>query len=1186
MTSAIDGRSITLSADEGGIDVQGSITSNATAGGAIALAALNNVTVNGTLDARPIGTGEMNGQIELATVQGGVFVSSGATIEAYDPGVAVQSAADGGLWIRESQSALATLTGEAPELVLAGNLQNLSSVTLEGFKTYINKSGTLSAADVSTTSQYYADASTFMATAATLLAALGSIKGPAPQFVPGIEIDSSQTLTLASAWDLSQWRFNGAPGVLTLRSAGDLDIKASLSDGFTGTSGTAAYVLGATSPSWSYRLIAGADLNASNVMAVDSAGSGSLTVAAGKPVTARTGMTAIRTGTGSIDIAAADDVVLTNQDSVIYTAGVADSGTNFRRAGQLGGLLYPTGGGDINISAGNDVDGAVSPDLVTAWLWRVGGTAVAPAWTVSFANFEQGVGALGGGNVSVTAGHDINDLGISTPTIGRQTGGTTFAQSSLQILNEGNISESAGHDIAGGNLYVGNGTAVAVAGNQITQSPTVPGLYPMILLGDAQVTLAGRAGATLAGVANPTLLPQSTAQNVARGQAYSYFSTYSPDATLSLQTLTGTAELLNDTSSASAVIGAYTSLAYDPNDAASEFDSIGASVFRIYPGTLAVQSLRSSIAVDNTLTMYPAANGSLNLLADKNVMLGTNSNSGSFEIIESNSDPALLPTPASPQFGYLYVSDQLNSLLNGPIGVIQNGATPVHLTGDTPDSTVSHVVALTGDVAANSQIQTPLYFAAPAIIQAGQDVTNLSATFTNLEPTDVSGVLAGRDIIYPLVRGVNGNIAASAANVYVDGPGTFDMAAGGSVNLGTAGGITTRGNLQDTGLPANGASVAVEAGIGALATQSSGADSTFIQDYLVNSAVYNSDLIAYMQPYLGGSPTAAQALAGFEALPGIEQQSLIQTVFFDELRASGRTAAPAGPNHDDFSRGYAAIDALFAGGLPAKGQVDPYSGDISLYFSRIYTLDGGGINLLAPGGLVNAGLATAPSSFGVSKAPSQLGIVAQSVGDVNAYTYGDFEVNQSRVFAADGGNILIWSSFGNIDAGRGAKTAISAPPPTITYVNGVPTVIFPAALTGSGIQTLATTPGVGAGDVDLFAPNGVVNANDAGIVAGNLTIAATAVLGASNIKVSGVSVGVPVEASGLGASLSAASAIGSSASQASTEGVQENSNRNGSATPAADSALNWLDVFVEGFGEDVCKSSDLDCLKRQGQKTH
>jgi filamentous hemagglutinin family protein len=1182
--SAIDGRSINLSADAGSIDVEGTITSNAPAGGAITLSALNDVTVNGTLDARPTSAGDMNGEIELATVRGGVFVSGGATIEAYSSGVALQSAADGGLWIRESQGALSSLTGASPQLMLAGNLQNLNSVTLEGYKAYTNTSGTLGAADVSTSSQYYADASAFMATAPALLQALGSIKGPAPQIVPGIEIDSSQALTLTSAWDLSQWRFNGAPGVLTLRSSGDLNIKASLSDGFTGTSGAAAYVLSATTPSWSYRLIAGADLGSSDVMAVNSTGSGSLTVAAGHPATSGSGMTAIRTGTGSIDIAAADNVVLTNLDSVIYTAGVADGGTSFRRAGQLGGALYPTEGGDVSISAGNDVVGAVSPDLVTAWLWRVGNSNNAPAWTVNFADFEQGVGALGGGNITVTAGHDINDLGVSIPTIGLQTGGLTPALSQLQILNTGNISEFAGHDIAGGNLYVGNGAAVAVAGHEITESPTVSGLYPMILLGDAQVTLAGRAGATLAGVGTPTLLPQSTGQGPARGNNYSYFSTYSSDSSVSLQTLTGNAQLLNDTSSASALVGTYKSLNYDPNLASFSADPMGASAFRLYPGTVSVESLRGSIMLDNTMTLYPEANGSLNLLAFDDVLLGANANSGIFELIESNSDPALLPTPESPQISYLNVAEQM-SILDSFVGVIQDASTPVHLTGNTPDSTVSHITALTGDVAANDQIATQLFFSAPAIIQAGEDVTNLSATFTNLQPNDVSAVLAGRNIVYPLVRGVSGTIAASQANLYVDGPGTFDMAAGGNVNLGTSGGITSRGNLANTGLVASGASVEVEAGVGDVATQTNGAYATFIQDYLVNSTAYNSELIAYMQPYLGGSPTAAQALAGFEVLPSVEQQPLLQTLFFDELRSSGRAAAPAGPNHNDFSRGYAAIDALFAGGLPAKGQTNPYAGDISLYFSRIYTLDGGGINLFAPGGLVNAGLATIPASFGVSKDPSQLGLVAQSVGDVNAYTYGDFEVNLSRVFAADGGNILVWSSFGNIDAGRGAKTAISAPPPTITYVNGVPTVVFPAALTGSGIQTLATTPGVAAGDVDLYAPNGVVNANDAGIVAGNLTIAATAVLGASNIKVSGVSVGVPVEASGLGASLSAASAIGSSASQSSSDNVQENANRRASATPVADAALNWLDVFVEGFGEDVCKASDVDCLKRQGQKS-
>jgi hypothetical protein len=116
--------------------------------------------------------------------------------------------------------------------------------------------------------------------------------------------------------------------------------------------------------------------------------------------------------------------------------------------------------------------------------------------------------------------------------------------------------------------------------------------------------------------------------------------------------------------------------------------------------------------------------------------------------------------------------------------------------------------------------------------------------------------------------------------------------------------------------------------------------------------------------------------------------------------------------------------------------------------------------------------------------------------------------------------------------------------------------------------------------VDLYAPHGVVNAGDAGIVAGNLTIGATAVLGRDNITVSGTSVGVPVEVSGLGASVASSSAAASSASVAASESVGSKAAEAGS-TPLSQSALGWLDVFVEGFGEAVCKPSDAECLKRE-----
>jgi len=84
--------------------------------------------------------------------------------------------------------------------------------------------------------------------------------------------------------------------------------------------------------------------------------------------------------------------------------------------------------------------------------------------------------------------------------------------------------------------------------------------------------------------------------------------------------------------------------------------------------------------------------------------------------------------------------------------------------------------------------------------------------------------------------------------------------------------------------------------------------------------------------------------------------------------------------------------------------------------------------------------------------------------------------------------------------------------------------------------------GVPEGNVDLIAPNGAVDAGDAGIRAsGNLNIAATTVLNAGNIQVGGSSSGVPapapVAAPPLGA-LSAASSAAGAANAAATQVAQ------------------------------------------------
>jgi hypothetical protein len=50
-------------------------------------------------------------------------------------------------------------------------------------------------------------------------------------------------------------------------------------------------------------------------------------------------------------------------------------------------------------------------------------------------------------------------------------------------------------------------------------------------------------------------------------------------------------------------------------------------------------------------------------------------------------------------------------------------------------------------------------------------------------------------------------------------------------------------------------------------------------------------------------------------------------------------------------------------------------------------------------------------------------------GNIQIFTDRDVLVAQSCIMTEQGGSILMWSSNGNLDAGEGAKTSVSAPPP-------------------------------------------------------------------------------------------------------------------------------------------------------------
>ena len=1151
MPDAITATNVVLEADQGRIVVDGLIDAAGTAGGSVMLAAASDVVVNGTINASATAAGQNGGTVQLETETGQMLLNAGSTINvsAGAAGADGTMGAGGTVLLRAPSATVAALAAGGTGVALDGSIVGSTKTALEAFTAYQNTTGVISTTDsfADPSNPIYANAAQLMSNSGAITNALGQAANSAFVLEPGVEIDATVqsngtgTLELDSAWNLYTWRFgaNGnVPGVLTLRAQNGITFNASLSDGFAAASGTGAFTLPTPSgDSWSYRITAGADFTAANPLAVVSANPADVTISAcvsdcnisggGSRRGGSYTPIMVRTGDGFIDVSASGDFVLGSQQSMLYTAGYAGSGITLPgRVGSLDGLAYPTGGGNIQIAVDGDIVGAPTDQFVNAWLWRVGSPTTIPsgsatAWTVNFESFQQGVAALGGGNVSISAGGDISNLSASIPSIGVQVGGTTIADSMVQVGGGGNLTVTAGGSILGGSYYVGRGSALLQAGNDVGDiDPSLggTGLAPIIGLGDADLTVTARGNLALAEILNPSLLNKGLYQGA--GSAAVYFSTYGADSTVNLTSVGGNVALVDDNT---AVISAIS-----PSFLGGNVTDLNGSVgtLDILPPVLNVYALSGDVDVGRVLALTPSAGGNLQIFADQNFVSAVASNGSAGQLIVSDADPTTLPTPAAPQ-RTLQVYNDIVSALVTPLPD-QHADAPVYLAADQAGQLDPvRVVALNGDIEFEPNLGGTvegIWSAKPVQIVAGTDVVDLNLVAQNLSSADVTSVTAGRDIVYSQERLPDGAIAQDTNGIFVDGPGQLQVTAGRNVNLGTSDGINTRANLVNPALPTTGASVSVQAGVAAGAANYSG----FIAQYITNSSEFDADLIAFVQDVEGtGGLSAAQAKQQFSGMTSTLQRTFVEQLFFELLGIYGSKEAASG--NGDYSGAFAAINELFPGANPnlAKGQTNAYDGSIDLYFSQIYTDQGGNISLFAPGGEVNVGLALAPASFGIDKLPDQLGIVAETSGNVDSFSYSDFQVNESRVFAGNGGNILVWSTEGNIDAGRGAKTAISAPQINIVYDdNGQPAVTLRAAIAGSGIQALAATPGVFPGDVDLFAPHGVVNADDAGIVAGNLTIAATAVLGANNITVSGTSVGVPVTVTGLGASFAGASSTG------------------------------------------------------------
>lgn len=449
-------------------------------------------------------------------------------------------------------------------------------------------------------------------------------------------------------------------------------------------------------------------------------------------------------------------------------------------------------------------------------------------------------------------------------------------------------------------------------------------------------------------------------------------------------------------------------------------------------------------------------------------------------------------------------------------------------------------------------------------ITAGRDITYtlIGATTpggaTTSEAAGGTYTIGGQGTL-ALVAGRNLSLAPSLPRRLV--ATTAVGATGTAVVAGVTQGVLAVGNDINPYLPAKSADLELLFGVGPSVTQPGNAGVTAFVDAYVNPANagvlatdYGQALLDFINVRLvraaqdldpatsfagiasrppGQRPDPAKAdpvavaaaYALFETLTPVEQRALVDRIFFSELRAISQTSDLA--QYLNYPRAYAAIDTLFpakagytdnfsvldASGQPKVGTDGKpllpalsHTGNFDMVHSLVQTSFGSGVTLLGPGGnAVLGGL-----SVGTGSGASQ-GILTLRGGSIDIFTDGNLTVNNSRIFTLQGGDETIFATNGNIDAGRGKRTASFLPPLVVSYLPTTSAVVnFGGLVSGAGIGTLQTLPGSAVADIYLLAPRGDIDAGDAGIrSSGNLSIVANQVINGDNLTVKGSTTGVP-----------------------------------------------------------------------------
>ncbi|MEH6420003.1 filamentous haemagglutinin family protein [Pseudomonas sp. CGJS7] len=841
--------------------------------------------------------------------------------------------------------------------------------------------------------------------------------------------------------------------------------------------------------------------------------------------------------------------------------------------------------------------------------------------SINFGGFAQGLLSVGG-NVSIQAGRDITELSVSLPTTWVSDG-----QGGTRSFGGGDLRVDAGRDVLGGDFFVAKGEGSLSAGGRIgsafqlnaraarfaeTLELSTP-VAPVLAMQDAQWRVVGAQDVEIGQVLNPSYL-RTDLIGPSDSQRYG--------DNASLQAMSVAGDLSFGSVSFSEALYSY-GLSRNLFRANAPYEVGLTPVFaRVLPGRVSLSAPNGDLSLQSGEQLFPSASGQLSLLAGGDLALF----SPVFSTVNQqwrmlDFDPSWMPSPVN-QLTRL-PGEGMGTIDFGPNANLQFRVGRTQLGNLHRDDAEPVRIYAGRDIVGGLQIDgvslnaLGVEVAKPATILAGRDIVDLNFRGQNFRASDTTRIAAGRDLFNrPLKTRYNsGPLQNAAAWMELGGQGTFEVQAGRDLgrltsaneayeilnrNNPDAGGIRTIGNRNNAGLAFEGADLVLRFGVGpGLAT------ADFAGRYLdpanAEAAPYRDWLVQFMaridadqrdRQGSAAAPASAadaqQAWQAFQAQPQNVRQLLVDRVFLDVLKRAGRdTQDRNSPNFGKYVDGYRAINTLFPAQLGytanqleggSNGADKPVAtGRLDMRGSTVQTERGGDIRILGPGGDVLVGSVGAPptvidSGGTVRVGPNQQGILTLDVGDIGIFTDGSVLLAQSRVFTQGGGDLTIWSSNGDINAGKGAKTSSDKPPVRYFCDDDHNCRIDARGLvSGAGIATLQTAPGAKPGDAVLVAPRGTIDAGDAGIrIAGNLIVAAQSVANADNIQVDGDSLGIPVARGVDTGALSAASNASSGVNAAAEAMAEKRPAASLRETPAI------ISVQVIGFGR--CTLGDTSCM--------